>query len=145
MTLSENGGMLVNGKLYGSIEYDYNPGVMKISPPTRGALVTRNGVAKTLTDYANRLGLNEKETSDLVVFGQERVTSPYAYISFFDQKASEQILPLSFSTKPDNYLNVVFYFKLLRNQPNFTVLPPVFGAPLKRTGLTAVEVSELVE
>ena len=145
VTLSENGGMLIAGKLYSSIEYDYNPGTLKITPPTRGAFVSRDDVAKTLTEYASRLGLNGKERSDLLAFGRERVTSPYAYISFFNQETSERILPLSFSITPDNYLNVVFYFKLLSSQANFTVLPPVFGPPLRRTGFTAVEVSELVE
>ncbi len=145
VTLSKNGKMYIGGRLYTSIAYDYNPAIMKISPPSRGALVVRSDVAKTLTEYAHRLGLNEQETNDLVAFGQDRVTSEYAYISFFDQKTSEMILPLSFSPKPNNYLNVVFYFKLLKNKPGFTPLPPVFGAPVERTGLTAIEVSELVE
>ncbi len=145
ITLSEQGGMYVGGKLYSSIEYDYNPGVLKISPPTRGLVVSQNDVAKTLTEYAKRLGLNEKETSDLLAFGQNKVNSPYAYISFFDQATSEKILPLSFSRKPDNYLNVVFYVKLLKSRGDFTPTPPAFGTPVKRTGFTAVEVSELVE
>lgn len=145
ITLKEGGRMEVNGGLFDKISYDYDPGLRKIVAPKNGIVVARSEVAATLRTYAAQLGLNEKETNDLVSHGKEKVVSPYVFISYFDQKTSEQILPLSFFPKPDTYLNVVFYFRLLSQRPPFTVQPLVAPLPLERNGLTAVEVSAIVE
>lgn len=145
ITLLSNGNMSVNGNSYSALNYDYNSNLRKLTPPTRGAVATRTEIEKVLRGYAKKLGLNEKETADLVKVGQTKTSSPYVFISFFDQQTSERILPLSFNPAPDNYLNVVFYFKQLDEEPNYTPAPPIFGAPLERSGFTAVEVSEIVE
>lgn len=145
VTLQNGGVMQVNGQMYNSINYDYTSSLRMLKPPTKGSITTRSGIEKVLRTYAKKLGLNEKETTDLVQAGKKKVTSPYVFISFFDHETSTNILPLSFNPQPDNYLNVVFYFKLLDKKPNYTPASPEFGAPLQRTGLTAVEVSEIVE
>jgi hypothetical protein len=145
VTLLQNDGMLIGGKSYQAIDYDYQSNLRKLNPPTRGAIVKKVGIEKVLREYARRLGLNEKETKDLVEVGKTKVNSPYVFISFFDQKISEKILPISFDPQPDNYLNVVFYFKQLHEKPNYTPAPPSYPTPLKRDGLTAVEVSEIIE
>lgn len=145
ITLQENGKMQINGRVYSAINYDYRSNLKMLRPPTKGAFVARSGVERTLREYAGRLGLNEKETADLVRVGKTKVTSPYVFISFFDHETSSSILPLSFIPKPDNYLNIVFYFKLLDKKPDYTPVPPTFGKPIERTGLTAIEVSEIVE
>lgn len=145
VTLTEGNKMIIRGNTYESIDYEYNPALKKITPPSRGAIVPREQTARVLREYGMKLGLNEKEISDLVTTGQQKVTSPYVFISFFDHKTSQAILPLSFTPQPDNFLNVVFYFKELKHAPAYTPAPPLFGEPLERTGFTAVEVSELVE
>ncbi|MBA3723623.1 MAG: hypothetical protein H0W89_01880 [Candidatus Levybacteria bacterium] len=145
ITLSDNGAMVIHGKAHQSIAYDYASNAKRITPPTKGNVVSKTDVERVLREYADKLGLNPKETADLVTAGITKVTSPYAFISFFNQEQSEQILPISFSPKPDNYLNVVFYFKLYDAKPDFTPASPIFPAPLKRSGFTAVEVSEMVE
>lgn len=145
VTLQNNGKMLVNNEIYSAINYDYLSNLRKISPPTKGTIVPSSGIENTLREYARKLGLNEKETADLVKSGKAKVTSPYVFISFFDHDTSSSILPLSFIPEPDNYLNVVFYFKLLDKKPNYTPAPPTFTKPINRTGLTAIEVSEIVE
>ncbi len=145
ITLERGGTMQVNGMSYRSIAYDYVAALKKIPSPTRGTIVRKADIPNVLRDYARKLGLNEKETTDLVLAGETKAVSDYMYISFFDQQTSEQILPISFNPQPDNYVNVVFYFKNLTGKPTFTPLPPVFGEPIKRNGFTAVEVSELVE
>lgn len=145
ITLGNDGDMFINDKSYKSIAYDYQSNVKRITRPTKGALVTKTAVEKVLRDYAKRLGLNTKETNDLVAAGKKKVTKPYAFVSFFNQEQSEQILPISFSPTPDNYLNVVFYFKLYDEKPAFTPKQPVFPDPISREGFTAVEVSEIVE
>jgi hypothetical protein len=141
----ENDGMSINGKVYEAINYDYRSNLKKMPLPAKGVVVSKSDVEKTLRSYAKNLGLNEKETNDLVANGKAKITSPYVFISFFDHATSQSILPLTFNPEPDNYLNVVFYFKLLNEKPNFSIAPPDFGEPLTRNGLTVVEVSEIVE
>lgn len=143
--LGSGGNMFINGALYNAINYDYRSNLRVLRVPTKGTVASKSGLAKVIRDYGMKLGLNTKETNDLVTFGKENIKSPYVFISFFDQATSEQILPLSFNPKPDNYLNVVFYFKQLSGKPNYTPVPPIFGKPLDRAGFTAVEVSEMVE
>lgn len=128
-----------------SIDYNYNPGIKRFERPTYGTIVAQKDLAHTLSQYALRLGLNSKETADLVSYGKKTLTAPYIFVSFFDQKTSEQLLPLSFTPHPDNYLNVVFYFKQLSVKPAFTPVYPVFKPFTNREGLTAVEISAIVE
>lgn len=144
VTLLEDGKMLVNGTTTDSIKYDYNPGI-KVNPPSYGRVTSLKGLNNVLNNYARSLGLNQKETQDLINFAKNKITSPFVFVSFFNQKDSEEILPLSFSLKPDNYLNIVLYFKQYNARPEFTPAAPVFSTPLNRSGFTAVEISSIVE
>lgn len=145
VTLGNDGEMFINKNRYTKIAYDYTANARRITPPTKGMIVNKAGVENLLRTYAKNLGLNEKETLDIVAAGKQKVTSPYVFISFFDHNTSQQILPISFQPAPDNYLNVVFYFRLLEEKPRYTPVPPTFPEPIQRTGFTAVEVSEMVE
>jgi hypothetical protein len=145
ITLGRHGDMVIDAKTYRSIAYDYQPNARRITPPTKGTVVAKADVERALRDYARKLGLNTQETADLVAVGKKKVTSPYAFVSFFNHEQSQQILPISFSPKPDNYLNVVFYFKLYDEKPSFTPVAPTFPEPVRRNGLTAIEISEIVE
>lgn len=145
ITIGDDGDMIVNGKTYDAIAYDYRSNLRTIKPPTKGSIVAKADIEKTLKTYADKLGLNEKETTDLISSGKAKITTPYAFISFFDQETSHAILPLVFNPQPDNYHNIVFYFKLLHEKPNYSVSPPKFGGKLNRSGLTAIEISEIVE
>jgi hypothetical protein len=145
ITLRKGGMMEVNGGVFERISYDYDPGIKRIVPPAKGVVVSKKDVAKALEAYAKQLGLNEKETADIVAYGMEKVVSPYVFISYFDQKTSARILPLAISPTPDNYLNVVFYFRLLSQKPPFEVEPLLTPEPVGREGFTAVEVSAIVE
>ena len=143
--LLTDGKMEINKNIFEAINYDYRSNLRMVRPPTSGIITSASGIEKVIREYGKKLGLNEKETTNLVKFGKEKVKSSYVFISFFGQEVSEQILPLSFTPKPDNYLNVVFYFKQLAAKPNYTPVPPEFPTPLQRSGFTAVEVSEIVE
>lgn len=145
VTLGVNGKLQVEGQIYNSLTYDYTSNLRRIQKPLKGTFAKKAEVEKILKDYAAKLGLNTKETSDLINSAKQKLDSPYIFISFFDQKTSEQILPLEFEPAPDNYLNVVFYFKELDEEPTFTPVPPVFPDKLDRSGFTAVEISEIVE
>ncbi len=145
VTLLEGDKLHVNGSIYDSLEYSYIPGMRKIPAPSYGTVVARERLASVLIEYATKLGLNKKETADLVSYGKETLTAPYVFVSFFDQATSELILPLSFTPEPDNYLNVVFYFRQFAEKPRLTPAAPLFKPFTDRTGFTAVEISALVE
>lgn len=142
--LGENGIMHVNGGPFESIAYDYVPVLKRIRDPEKGTIVAKKDVPKVMAYYAKRLGLNEKETDDLVAYGVEQVISPYAFISFFDHETSQKILPIVFSPQPDNYRNIVIFIRLLKAKPPFSIPEPDFPPPLDRSGFTAVEVSGIV-
>ena len=144
-TLLADGQMQVNGSLTDSIAYDYNPGIKKITPPAYGTIVPQTQLETVLNKYAGKLGLNKKETDDLISDSRKQISLPYVFVSFFNQKTSEDILPLAFNPKPDNYRNIVFYFKQYSANPSFTPQPPVFPTPLNRSGFTAIEISNIVE
>ncbi len=145
VVLGNRGEMLIDGKSYHGLAYNYTSNLRRLTPPKAGVITTRRDAEKVLSNYAAEFGLNAKETADLIQSGKQKITSPYAFVSFFNHETSQQILPITFDPQPDNYLNVVFYFKLLETKPTFTPNPPNFPTPLNRTGFTAVEVSEIVE
>lgn len=145
ITLGENGAMYTNGNSYDRLSYDYESVLKNITRPVTGSLVSKNQVIDTLTSYSQKLGLNSKETEDVLEYARINLTAPYIFISFFDQKTSEKILPILFNPTPDSYRNIVFYFKQYKTHPPYSVMPPVFPEPIKRTGLTAVEISEMLE
>ena len=101
---------------------------------------------QTINFYAKNLGLNNKETADLIKFTKNKIDSPFVFVSFFDQQKSEQILPIDFSPRPKSYLNIVFYFKKLYQSPNYTPILPTFPKAFERDkNFTAVEISEIVD
>lgn len=140
ITLGKNGAMHIEDTTVYGIDYNYTPALRKIQPPKHGSIVKSSEVESTLRTYAQRLGLNTKETNDLVIKGKNSITAPYAFISFFDHDTSHAILPITFNPQPDVYRNIVFYFENYLTQPKYSVQPPVFEK-IQRYGLTAIEVS----
>lgn len=145
ITLQGNGDLNVDGQIVESIAYDFEPGIRRFIIPKTGSVASRQSLSEVLTYYAQKLGLNEKETSDLISRAQSLIISPYVFVSFFDEQTSKQILPLSFKPEPQTYINIVFYFKELYEPLDLTPLPPIFPQIKERQGLTAVEISELID
>jgi hypothetical protein len=144
VTLKANGALNIGGKTYGSIAFDYKSALKHIIPPTKGVVVTRENVPATLQQFAANLGLNAKETQDLLAKSNSLTASPYVFVSFFDNEASKAILPITFNPKPNVYRNIVFYFKNLDKPLEYSIAPPAFEK-IERKGFTAVEISEIVE
>ena len=137
--------LLIGDQEFSKIEYDYTPGIKYIAPPEYGTISSRNNLAKTLTYFAKNLKLNDQETKDLLDWGVGSVKSPYVYVSFYDQKTSERVLPLSFFPMPDTYINIVFYLKPLQKDPGVFIPAPIFKDVKERVGFTAVEISGIVD
>lgn len=142
--LQRNGVMEVNGKQYDSIDFDYIAALKRFPQPTKGTIVSKENLDVAITSYAQKLGLNQTETKDLVQYAQSVTYGNYVFVSFFDHDTSHAILPITFNPKPDVYRNIVFYFKNFDQQPKFSVEPPHFE-PIQRKGFTAVEISGIVE
>lgn len=142
VTLLGNGEFLANGKKVSNIDYDYNP-VIKIVRPKNGVIVPLYLVTQTLTDFGEKLGLTNNETSGVVQYALENIKSPFVFVSFFDHKTSHKILPLYFDPVPETYRNIVFYFEKLESAPQASFNPPEFD-PITRHGFTAIEISFFV-
>lgn len=145
VTLLPENKLSVGGKVFESLDYDYALGLKRFDRPSYGAVVTRDKAATVVAQYAANLGLNQKETEDIVAYSKKVLRAPYVFVSFFNHETSHELLPLSFTPAPDNYLNVVFYFRQYGEKPDFIPSAPRFSPLLDRSGLTAVEVSAMVE
>lgn len=143
VTILGNGNLDVNGITEASIGYNFSPTIKNIVPPTQGIVAKQSDLAQTVVSLSEDLGLNQKETTDLVL-STSKISSPYVFVSYFDQNMSKKILPLQFNPTPETYINIVFYLKPLNMQPNSTPQPPK-AVKVDRRGLTAVEISEYID
>lgn len=135
-------GFTANGTKVDSLSFDYTPAV-KVKRPSRGFVVSTKELEKVVGEIGNRLGLNDLEMKETIDFVKAIDKSPYFYLSFFDHKTSQRILPLYFDPVPDNYRNIVFYIEGMEEMPNFSIVEPEFEK-IQRGGFTAVEISFVV-
>lgn len=144
ITLDDNK-LLINNTSYESIKYDYIPKALIKPDLSSGRIVSANNVENVLKNYSSKLGLNNKETADLLSYAEQKIKKPFVFVSFYPHEISSKILPISFTPHPDNYMNIIFYFKQFDKYPFINVSDPVFPSPLDRSGFTAVEISGIVE
>lgn len=142
ITLLDGGKMQISGGVFERITYDYATD-KKIVEPNYGTISSRENLADVLSVYASKLGLNSKETQDLIE-GTKNIYSPYIFVSFFNNKTSKEILPISFEPNPEVYINIVFYLKGLKEIPTKLPKEPVFVPSPFRTGFTAIETSWVI-
>lgn len=140
--LDGNDGILVGGKRVDSIDFDYVSKLKKIQRPDYGYIVAGDKLQKKVKEIASELALNDKETTDILLF-TSKIKAPFIFISHFDHQASHEILPLYFDPRPDTYRNIVFYFEELNSQLPHPIMPPIIN-PVIRIGQTAVEISYII-
>ncbi|MEK7559253.1 MAG: hypothetical protein AAB521_03035 [Patescibacteria group bacterium] len=138
--LGQNGQFSIGGKNYSSIDFNYAPAI-EMPNLDYGRIVKSSEVNKVLEEYGQKLGLNSREINDLK--NSVRFSSSYVMVSFYDDEISKKILPISFTPAPDMYRNIVFYFKELEFP--LSIREPEFDSVPERKGLTAVEISHIVE
>ncbi|MDP3987802.1 MAG: hypothetical protein Q8P80_01520 [Candidatus Levybacteria bacterium] len=144
VVLLENGKIQINNKIYKNIDFDY-VSAKEITRPAFGNAVSKEDFPKIISYYAKSLGLNQKETDDLIKKTKDVLDSPFVLVSFFDEKTSKEILPISFTPNPDTYQNVVFYFKKLNSLPKTPPKEPVFPKIQERGKVSFVEVSFILD
>jgi hypothetical protein len=138
-----NGTMITTAGLLDKITYDY---AAPVTIPSEGYVVPRDKLTDLLTRYATTLGLTERESADFISHWEKTVptTYPYIFVSHYQGKDAQEILPLAIEPKPDTLLQVVMVFKPLSTPPSLSpTLPPIHPFP-PRTGFTAVEWSGVV-
>mgnify|MGYP001601836861 CR=1 FL=1 len=140
--LTGDGGINISGKTFSSIDFDYTPAIKILPRLDYGRTVVSSKLGEAIYDYGRKLGLNETEIRDLVS-SIGKIDAPYVFVSFFDEKTSRAILPLSFTPAPNVYRNVVFYLK--PQERSVLAKDPIFEKVPKRAGFTAVEVSYIVD
>ncbi|HMS22866.1 MAG TPA: hypothetical protein PKA38_03845 [Candidatus Levybacteria bacterium] len=141
--LLTNGDFLVDDKVLSGFEFNYQPALRTIQKPTQGVIIPGSKLKETLKNFSLHIGLNTKETNDLVN-STAKITSPYLFVSFYSDEVSKQILPISFVPHPDTYKNIVFYIKKYNTLPSIKPKAPVFEK-IVRQGFTAIEVSFVEE
>lgn len=130
------------GEIFNKISYTYSTSLDTL--PKYGLVVSKENLIVSLEEYAKTLGLMGQEITDFVSFWQENLpNSPYYFISHFNQEESKKILPLEINPKPETLIQVVMYFKPLK-QP-MVVLPPVFEKIPERKGFVAVDWSGIID
>ncbi len=142
-TLTGDGGISINGTRYKSLEYDYVPAIRRLPKLDYGKTVKASEVGSVISEYGQKLGLNKKEIEDTVGKLEGELDSPLAFVSFYDEKTSKAILPISFDPKPDVYRNIVFYLKPVSDP--IIAKAPIFEKYPERQGFTAVEVSYIID
>ncbi len=126
-----------------TLTFDYISRIKNISRPVGGWIITNKEKESSVEKIAKKFGFNQKETEDVVKFIRS-INSPNILLSYFDHETSQNILPLYFDPTPDTYRNIVFYVKKLVVLPEQTPKEPTV-IPIRRVGLTAIEISYFVE
>jgi len=140
--LGNEGLFYSNSRSYSSLAFDYIP-QKKLNPPTYGKVVRKAEVENITREYAKELGLNTRETNDLVNDIQSKVTKDFAFISFYSEDVSKFLLPITFDPHPNTYINYIFYIKNLNSPQDLGYSPrtPEFPIVEERGEFTAVEIS----
>lgn len=103
----------------------------------RGYVTNYEDLTLRLNTLLPRLGLNDAERKDFVVYWTRALPkSPYYFIGVVPISVLDDIAPLSFNPQPQTTIRVALYFKAL-DLP-LSVLPPTL-TKISREGFTVVE------
>ncbi len=141
-TLTGDGGIEIGGAKYLSLEFDYDL-ASNYALPLRGIIINRMNLDNELKNYANNLGMNEKETYDFIKYIKSETKSSRIFISHFSNQISKKLLPLFITPEPDSYTNIVFFINdsgAISDNNH----PPQFEK-IERKGFSAVEISYIVQ
>ncbi len=125
-----------SGKTYPYLFWEGRGGLYQT--PTRGFVVARSEVEKTLQEKLATLGLNTKETADFLEFWLPRMQEkPYYFITFLGTAQMNTLAPLTIAPRPDIIFRILMDFTPLDTP--ITVEPLRLGRTPVRKGFTVVE------
>ena len=143
VVLGKKGAIISGGREVDNISFDYVSALRRLPRLEYGKTVRSQDLSLILEEFGKKLGLNDREINDLILSLEGKISSPYVFVSFYDEVASKAILPISFNPAPDIYKNIVFFLKPL-DAPLVSVAPQFPEVP-QRQGFTAVEVSYIID
>ena len=104
-----------------------------------GFIVRRENVASFLEDKLARLGLNEREAEEFIVYWLPRLSEhKYNYIRFATVDEINEAMPLEINPAPDTIIRVLMTYKGL-DEPLAGVKEQQLPGTPTRTGFTAAE------
>lgn len=143
VVLEKDGGIISTKQRYTSLSFDYTPAIKRLPALSYGKSVESKNLSLVIEEFGRKLGLNHKEIEDLTASLEGKISSPYVFVSFYDEKTSKAILPISFDPRPDVYRNIVFYLKPVDSPvpAGIAQFPKIPG----REGFTAIEISYIID
>jgi len=113
-----------------------------VTIPSRGFVVSKDGVSTLLDQKLALLGLNSTERRDFIAFWAPKMsTSPYYFITFVPQSEMDRVAPLTVNPAPDTVIRVLMDYRPLTAP--IPVLPLEISTP-QRHGFTLVEWGGLI-
>ncbi|MBI4129754.1 hypothetical protein HY468_00390 [Candidatus Roizmanbacteria bacterium] len=124
----------------------YEAALEKVAvPKDQGWIKTKDELPAFFHTILPELGLNEKEAQDFKDYWLPKLTTEGTkwYITLIERDELDRVEPIQFSTQPDTFIRVRFYFEKLDNQSpihQVTLSPihPFTQSPV-RSGFTVVD------
>lgn len=103
-----------------------------------GFVVAKDEVVPFLEEKLAKLGLNEREANEFIIYWLPKLESaPYTFVHFVSQDEQDKNMPLTVQPKPDTIIRVLMAFKTL-DKP-IEVKEQVLPEMPKRDGFTVIE------
>jgi hypothetical protein len=132
-----NGDIYHLNKRFDYLYYEASIPDQLIEKPKEGYVISYEEREVFLRDLVQKLGLNEKETSQFVEYWTPILPkAPYYFVGVIPTANLHEISPLLISPRPDHLIRISLYFEALEHKK--TVTPPTI-LPVSRNGYTAVE------
>jgi len=141
-----NGKISIKNTNYDYLYYKFSG--IKFSKPKTGYIVKNTNVLNFIKeDFSTKLGLNAKETIDLVEDASKALKdvnkkSSYYQISLVERNEIDQLLPQTISPKPDQWVRNIIYIKALETPVEID--EPIINS-VERAGFTVIENGVFVE
>lgn len=104
-----------------------------------GFVVKRENAASFLEDKLARLGLNEREAEEFIIYWLPKLSEhEYNYIRFADADEINRTMPLSIEPVPDTTIRILMIYKGL-DEPLTGIVEQQLPETAARNGFTVVE------
>lgn len=116
----------------------YEARLKQVKAPRQGWVLAQSELPLFFNQILPRLGLNAKESLDFTNYWLKKLSqSPYYFIGLIPRDELDQLEKIVFSSPPDNFIRVRFFFEELRFP--LSVEPPLLPPLPSRTGFIAVD------
>lgn len=127
---------MVSGRKYYALYWEGKNA--NLSQYDDGFVVAKDEVVPFLEEKLARLGLNEREANEFIIYWLPKLESaPYTFVHFGAQEEQNKSMPLDIQPKPDTIIRVLMAFKSLDKPIN--VKEQVLPETPVRNGFTVIE------